>query len=90
MPCNVLTPAMILNSYPETCAEVPTPADPNVSSPGFALASPISSGTLATPTDGFTTGMFGASTARTTGVRSFAKSKGSSLIAPLTTFARSP
>ena len=45
-------PVVVLNSSPIRCPAVPTPGEPNVSLPGFALACAISSATVLGPASG--------------------------------------
>ena len=49
------TPARCSNSAAAKCCELPAPAMPQFSAPGLALARAISSATLRTGTDGWTT-----------------------------------
>src|SRR6202022_3881354 len=57
--CTTFTPAIILNSSPNTCGVLPAPGEDMLSLPGCALAKAMNSGTLLAGTEGFTTMTFG-------------------------------
>ena len=57
--CCILTPAIVLNSSPEMCCEVPLPAEPNEYLFGFAFSSAMNSRTLLAGTLGCTSSTLG-------------------------------
>ena len=68
-------PAADLSSTPERCDAEPLPAEANVSWPGRALASAISSATVLAGTAAFTRRTLGSVCSEDTGARSFIGSK---------------
>src|SRR5687767_5829406 len=68
--CCMSTPAVCLNSSAVMCGLVPTPGEPNVSCPGLALASAMSSFTLFAGTAALTVMICTASTTHDMGAKS--------------------
>src|SRR5262245_28581558 len=68
--------AAALNFSPPMCVELPSPADANVSLPGFALAASTSAWTVSYPRDGDVTRIFGVLARVATGVKSLMGSHG--------------
>ncbi len=69
-------PARWANSAADRCCELPGPAVPQFSLPGFALAGAISSATLPAYTEGCTTSRFGVKATSEIGTKSRRTSKG--------------
>ena len=67
---------MVLNSSPERCWVVPTPAEPKVSLPGCARASATSSATLFAGTSSLTTRTLAVKQSCVIGAKSFTGSNG--------------
>ena len=69
--CRISTSAVILNSSPARCRNVPTPDEAYCRSPGLALASATSSLMLFAGRPGLTVTTFGAATSMATGAKDF-------------------
>src|SRR5256885_13594261 len=74
--CTISARARMRNSSPARCDELPTPAEAKLSVPGFAFASAISSRTVRTGVEGWTTRILGVEATRLTGAKSATGSKG--------------
>ena len=65
------TPAMLLNSSPDRCCDVPLPLEAKVYLPGFFFISAMSSATVFAGTSLFTTSMLGTRAISVIGTKSF-------------------
>ena len=74
--CTSCNPAMLFNSSPDKCEEVPRPPDPKFNVPGVALAYAMNCWTDWTGSDGCTTKIFGERDNSEIGVKSFCGSYG--------------